>query len=151
RQVDEYRLALSQSEARYASLIERIGYGAYRSTADGRFLEVNSVLVAMLGYASVDELMELDLAKDVYLDPSERARLTALPSTVVTEWITTQWKRRDGSAITVRLSVRRLLDDADAVVAFDGVVEDVTERRRHDELLRRSERMASLGTTLAGV
>jgi PAS domain S-box-containing protein len=151
RQVDEYRLALSQSEARYASLIERIGYGAYRSSADGRFLEVNSVLVAMLGYSSVDELMELDLPRDVYLDPGERMRLTALPNTAVDDWVTTQWKRRDGSAITVRLSVRRLLDDAGELVAYDGVVEDVTERRRHEELLRRSERMASLGTTLAGV
>ena len=37
------------------------------------------------------------------------------------------------------------------VVAYDGIVEDVTERQRRDELLRRSERMASLGTTLAGV
>ena len=37
------------------------------------------------------------------------------------------------------------------LVAYDGIVEDVTERQRHDELLRRSERMASLGTTLAGV
>ena len=42
--------------------------------------------------------------------------------------------------------------DADGeVCAYDGIVEDVTERQRHDELLRRSERMASLGTTLAGV
>ena len=30
-------------------------------------------------------------------------------------------------------------------------MQDVTERQRHDELRRRSERMASIGTTLAGV
>jgi PAS domain S-box-containing protein len=150
-QVEDSRLALAQIEARYASLVERIGYGVYRSTPDGRFLEVNSLLVAMLGYSRADELFDLDLAKDVYLDPNERARLVERPSSAFPEWIATQWKRRDGSGITVRLSVRRVLDENGDLEAFDGIVEDVTERRRHDELLRRSERMASLGTTLAGV
>jgi two-component system NtrC family sensor kinase len=149
-QVDEFRLALAESDARYSSLVERIGYGAYRSSPDGRFLEVNSTLVAMLGYSSADELRELDLASDVYFDPGERERLMERPRSAP-EWVATQWRRRDGSAITVRLSVRRVLDATGTIESYDGVVEDVTERRRHDELLRRSERMASLGTTLAGV
>jgi len=57
----------------------------------------------------------------------------------------------NGSAITVKLSVRPVFDAAGNFEAYDGIVEDVTERQRHDELLRRSERMASIGTTLAGV
>jgi PAS domain S-box-containing protein len=148
---EHYRLALARSEARYASLVERIGYGAYRSTLSGRFADVNLVLVSMLGYSSAEELMALDLAMDLYLDPGERTRLMSRPAPAIPDWVTTQWKRRDGSAITVRLSVRRVFDEYGSVEAYDGIVEDVTERRRHDELLRRSERMASLGTTLAGV
>src|SRR5581483_11661446 len=42
--------------------------------------------------------------------------------------------------------------DADGVIEwYDAIVDDVTERQRQDELVRRTERMASLGTTLAGV
>src|SRR5512147_1491658 len=52
--------ALSNSEQRYALLIERVGYGVYRSTPDGRFLEVNSVLAAMLGYSSANDVLALD-------------------------------------------------------------------------------------------
>ncbi|MGH7618266.1 MAG: hybrid sensor histidine kinase/response regulator [Gemmatimonadaceae bacterium] len=144
-------MTIAQSEARYASLVERIGYGVYRSTPDGRFLEVNSVLVSILGYGSADEVIALDMARDIYLDPAERVRLAERDSPVANEWVGTQWKRRDGSAITVRLSVRRLMNERGELEAYDGIVEDVTERRRNDELLRRSERMASLGTTLAGV
>jgi two-component system NtrC family sensor kinase len=144
--------ALSNSEQRYALLIERVGYGVYRSTPDGRFVEANSVLAAMLGYSSADDLLTLDLTRDVYLDPEERERLRARPSGgAFPEWVGTRWKRRDGSAITVRLLVRRLFGADGELQAYDGIVEDVTERQRHDELLRRSERMASLGTTLAGV
>jgi two-component system NtrC family sensor kinase len=73
------------------------------------------------------------------------------PSDSYSEWIETRWKRRDGSPITVRLSVRTVLGADGEIDSYDGVVEDVTERQRHEELLRRSERMASLGTTLAGV
>jgi PAS domain S-box-containing protein len=132
-------------------LIERVGYGVYRSTPDGRFLEVNSVLAGMLGYSSPVELLSLDLSRDVYLDPEERGRLRSRPASgAFPDWIATRWKRRDGSAITVRLLVRRLFEDGE-LRGYDGIVEDVTERHRHDELLRRSERMASLGTTLAGV
>jgi len=148
---EHYRLALARSEARYASLVQRIGYGAYRSNLAGRFVDVNLVLVSMLGYSSAEELTSLDLATDLYLDPAERARLMSRSAPAIPEWVTTQWKRRDGSAITVRLSVRRVFDERGTLEAYDGIVEDVTERRRHEELLRRSERMASLGTTLAGV
>jgi two-component system NtrC family sensor kinase len=133
-------------------LIERVGYGVYRSTPEGRFIEVNSVLAGMLGYGSAEELLALDIGRDVYLDPEERERLRTRPvDSAFPEWIGTRWKRRDGSAITVRLLVRRLVDANGDVYAYDGIVEDVTERQRHDELLRRSERLASLGTTLAGV
>src|SRR3954470_16457674 len=135
---------LEQVQARYASLVERAGYGIFRSLPEGRFVEVNAVLVRMLGYSSADELLALDLARDVYLDPEERPRLRARPNLPPADWITTRWKRRDGSPITVRLSVRRVKHADGDVVAFDGIVEDVTERERHDELRRRSERMASL-------
>jgi PAS domain S-box-containing protein len=144
-------LRLREISDRYASLVERVGYGIYRSTPQGRFIEVNSVLMEMLGYTRVEDVLALQLPRDVYLDPQDRIRLCERPSVVFPEWVETRWKRRDGSAITVRLSVQRIRDSEGAVVAYDGIVEDVTDRQRRDELLRRSERMASLGTTLAGV
>lgn len=143
--------ALARANERYASLVERVGFGVYRSNLEGRFLEVNSVLVEMLGYQTADEVLALDIARDVYFDPEERRRLCERPNSAFSEWVETQWKRRDGSAITVRLCVHRIFDEAGELRAFDGIVDDVTERHRQEELLRRSERMASLGTTLAGV
>lgn len=146
------RDALHESEARYAALVARAGYGVYRSTAEGRFLDANHVLVAMLGYPSLDDLLALELARDVYADPDERERLRQRAAAAVApDWIETRWKRRDGTPLTVRLSVHEVRDDDGEVVWYDGLVEDITERQRHDELLRRSERMASIGTTLAGV
>jgi signal transduction histidine kinase/CheY-like chemotaxis protein len=67
------------------------------------------------------------------------------------DWIDSRWKRRDGSPLNVRISVRARLDARGEFQWWEGVVLDITERQRHDELRRRSERMASIGTTLAGV
>jgi PAS domain S-box-containing protein len=151
--IQDLKDALSRSEARYDALVRRTGYGIYRSSASGRFVEANATLAAMLGYESVDELLSLELSRDVYLDPDERARLLRRPATLraYPEWVETRWKRNDGSPITVRLSVRPEFDASGAIAFFDGIVEDVTERQRQDELLRRTERMATIGTTLAGV
>jgi PAS domain S-box-containing protein len=107
----------------------------------------------MLGYASVDELLALDLARDVYQDASERAELSrrAAISEQSNDWVEVHWKKKDGTPLTVHLSVNTVRDAAGEVLFFEGIAEDVTERRRREEVGRRSERMASLGTMLAGV
>ena len=153
RIIENLKDALARAEGRYDALVRRAGYGVYRSTAAGRFVEANATLAAMLGYGSVDDVLALDLSRDVYLDPEERARLLRrpVPPGGYPEWIETRWKRRDGSPITVRIAVRLELDASGAIAFFDGIVEDVTERQRQDELLRRTERMATIGSTLAGV
>ncbi|MGE5102693.1 MAG: two-component system sensor histidine kinase NtrB, partial [Deltaproteobacteria bacterium] len=150
--VDDLRQALVRSDARYQALIERAGYGVYRSSADGRFIDVNLGLATMLGYRAPADLLGLELARDIYFDPDERDRLRhRVTGTGLPEWAETRWKRRDGSPIVVRLAVRPILGPSGKVDYYDGLVEDLTERQRHDELLRRNERMATLGTTLAGV
>jgi PAS domain S-box-containing protein len=149
--VDGLRQALLRSDARLEALIQRAGYGVYRSSADGVFVDANSALAAMLGYADAAELLGLDLARDICIDSDAGDRLLPRPEGSSPDWVETRWKRRDGSPISVRLSVRPIVGGAGCVEYYDGLVEDVTERQRHDELRRRSERMATLGTTLAGV
>src|SRR5262249_61671253 len=65
--------ALRASEARHRSLVESAVYGMYRSTVDGRFLDVNPALIQMLGYSSAEELLAVDMAREVYADPDQRA------------------------------------------------------------------------------
>src|SRR3569833_1260942 len=149
---DDLAARLEESEARYASLIERGGYGLYRSSTNGAFLEVNTTLATMLGYDEPRELLAVDLARDIYLDPQERERLISRgPAPAGAERIDTRWKRRDGSPLSVRISVRPRLDGNGELQWWEGVVQDITERQRHEELRRRSERLASIGTPLAGV
>jgi PAS domain S-box-containing protein len=151
-QSTQLQQALARIEARHAALLDRVGFAAYRASPDGRFIDINPALTAMLGYANAREILELDPRQEVYVDEEDYARLHASPANAnYGEWITTRWKRRDGSTITVRLSVRAVLNAEGVLDEWEGVAEDLTERQRREELLRRTERMASIGTSLAGV
>ncbi|HZI40981.1 MAG TPA: ATP-binding protein [Gemmatimonadaceae bacterium] len=143
--------ALEQSEERFQLLVRRVSVGVFRASRDGRLLEVNPALVRMLGYACDSELRALDLHRDVFADAVENERLRARLARRPIERLTTRWRRKDGTCIAVRLSMRELQDDGSGMVFYDGIVDDVTDRIRQQELLRRTERMACLGATLAGV
>ena len=147
---DALTRALAESEERFRRLVQRVGVGVFRASSDGRFVEGNPALARMLGYAHEAELYELTIARDVFVDPSECERLRVRLARGPVERISTRWKRSDGSCLTVRLSLRAIRGD-DGAMHVDGIVEDLTERLRQQEELRRTERMAGLGATLAGV
>ena len=144
--------ALRRSEMKHRSLVEHAVIGIYRSTLQGRMLAANSALVAMLGYASERDLLQLDLAHDVYADPEERKRLVEryrdAPSVTGVE---VAWKRKDGTPLTVRLSGRPTRAEDGTPDGFEMVAEDVTERRLLENQLRQAQRMEAVGQLAGGV
>jgi PAS domain S-box-containing protein len=144
--------ALRVSEERYRSLFRRAAHGIYVAQPDGRLIDVNPALVAMLGYASADELLGMNLPADVFHDRAQYdALLARLGAGGPSDRVDVRWKMKDGTPLTARLGLRVVHDAEGRLEAYEGIAEDVTERLRRDELLRRSERMASLGSTIAGV
>ncbi len=106
----------------------------YRSTADGRFLFVNPALVAMLGYASAEELLAIDIATQLYVDPDERAPLVQrYLSLGVVDGVEVSWRRKDGELLIVRVYGHAVAGE-DA--GFDVTVIDVTALRAAESLLR---------------
>ena len=144
--------ALRASEARHRSLVESAVYGMYRSSLDGKFLDVNPALVEMLGYSSAEELMAVDMARDVYVDPEHRAAvLKSYQETGTLETLELRWKRKDGRHITVRLSGNAFKNDRGEALGFEMIAEDITERRALEEQLRQSQKMEAVGRLAGGI
>jgi two-component system cell cycle sensor histidine kinase/response regulator CckA len=144
--------AMRLAEERHRQLIQNAVYGIYRSSLDGKFLEVNPALVQMLGYGSAEELLAVDMATDIYLDPDERHHLIEqYRQAGRIEGIEVKWKRKDGSPITVRLSGRTLHDERGKLEGFEMIVEDVTERRLLEEQLRQAQKMEAIGQLAGGI
>ena len=144
--------ALRQSEESSRALVVNATYGIFRSTPAGRFLAVNPALARMLGYDSEAELLTLDLARDVYVNPAVRDRVVKVGSAGgPSKEQEVEWKRKDGARILVRLSGRAIRGPDGAVASFEMMAEDITERRALEEQLRQSQKIEALGQLTGGI
>jgi two-component system cell cycle sensor histidine kinase/response regulator CckA len=144
--------ALRASEATFRALFEHAVYGIFRSTPEGRFLSANPALVALLGYDSEEEVLALDLGKDVYV--SGAFRKTLIDDQVTRpeiRGVEAEWKRKDGSSFTARLSGRAVRAPDGTVRYFEMVVEDVSERRSLEVQLRHAQKLEAVGQLTAGI
>jgi PAS domain S-box-containing protein len=142
---------LRRSEAAYRGLVEYAPLGIYRSTAEGRFLTVNPALIRMLGYGWAEELLRLDIARDVYVDARQRASVLAEFERHDQAGTEMEWKRKDGSRITVRVNVRAIRDPVGGIECYEGLVEDVTQQRSLEAQFRQAQRLEAVGRLAGGV
>jgi len=144
--------ALRRSEARYRSLVHSAAYGIYCSTLEGKFLDVNPALVAMLGYETIEEVLQLDPMRDLFIDSHELSsmmqKFQAGPRLNNAE---VQWKRKDGKIITVRLSGRVFNSPHEAADVLEIIAEDVTEQRVLENQFRQAQKMEAVGRLAGGV
>ena len=144
-QRDRAEKDLRRSEARYRALAGNLSYGICRCSLDGRFLEVNEAMTKMLGYGSREELLALDLARDMIQDPDKRAQLLGQSDAdALIDPVEIEWERKDHATLKVRLSGREVLSEQGELEAYEVIAEDVTRQRELEDHLRRQAASDSL-------
>jgi diguanylate cyclase (GGDEF)-like protein/PAS domain S-box-containing protein len=119
--------ALKASEQRYRELFQNVTAGVFQTTPDGKFMAANPALVRMLGYDSEDELLALDVARDIYMDAGHReAWATAMAEGGEVRNAELTLKRRDGSKIVVLENSRAVRDPEGRVIFYEGTLTDIT-------------------------
>src|SRR5260370_18217219 len=140
-----------QAEGRYRDLFESAVYAMYRAQ-NGRYLEAKRAMVSMLGYGSVEEVIVLDPAKQVYSNSADLQRVIAeLDAAGRMEGFETVWKRKDGRHILVRLSGRRTATPPGVPDTFEMIAQDITEHKQLEEQLRQSQKMEAIGQLAGGI
>ncbi|MCG8564126.1 MAG: PAS domain S-box protein, partial [Desulfobacterales bacterium] len=128
---------LQSSRAHYQRLFTHVGCGAFVSSKEGRFLDVNPALLKILGYQDKEEFLCLDLATDVYLRPEDRRRYQRIvekEGKVIDYEV--QWRRRDGHILHILLTSHVRYGDQGEILGYEGIVVDQTRRKRSETQLR---------------
>jgi two-component system NtrC family sensor kinase len=128
-------------EEKYRTLVASVQEGVFIATPQGQFLDFNDALMSITGYSTREELLSLDISEKLYVSPAERERLMKLlqehGSVNDFEF---DIRRKDGEIRTVSESSTAVRDTEGNVIAYQGFLLDVSERRRAEEQIRRRNR-----------
>ncbi|MFL5380880.1 MAG: PAS domain S-box protein [Longimicrobiaceae bacterium] len=126
--------ALRDSEERYRTLFEESRDAVYMSSIDGGMLRANQAMLEMFGIEP-GELPSLRLA-DLYYDPSDRQRFRdEIFRTGYVRDYELRLKRRDGTPVHCLISATLRRAPTGEVVGFQGIIHDITQRKRAEEQL----------------
>jgi len=133
---------LRASEEKYRTLTENINVGVFRSTPGpkGKFLEVNPAMLKIFGFENKEEFLAINVS-DLYQNPVNRTRFSKrmLKDGFVKNEESVS-KKKDGTIFTASDTAVAVKDEKGNVLYYDGIVEDITERKKlEEERLNRSE------------
>jgi len=145
-------MALQNSEAKYRSLFEESQDVIYISSADGRLLDINPAGIRMFGFESKEELLSIDIATTLYVNPRDRQRsLELLNKYDKIKDFELELKRKDGKHITVIETSSVIRNENGEITGYRGILRDITERKKLEQQLFQAQKMESIGTLAGGI
>ena len=134
RDVTEQR----EKELRFTELFETLQEGVYFSTPEGKLLDANPALVAMLGYQDKGELLATE-PLGLSFEPGQPVLGRAADDRGGVRTREVKLKRKDGSAAMFLDSSRAVWDASGTVIRYQGTLVDVTDRRKMERQLEQQE------------
>jgi len=132
---------LQDAEERYRSIVENAVSGIFQTTPDGHYLSANPALAKIYGYDTPAELIQNlgNIQQQLYVDPARRVEFTRLMQTQGRAAnFESQIYRSDGSVVWISEQSRAVLDANGALLYYEGIVEDITQRKQAEIALQES-------------
>jgi len=130
---------LEVAEAKYRSIFENAGEGIFQSTPDGHYITANPALARIYGCDSPEEVTAkfTDIDRQLYVDPVRRNEfLRSIEESGTVSDFESQIYRSDGSIVWISEKARAVRDRSGSVLYYEGLIEDITQRKQAQESLR---------------
>ena len=145
-------MALRESEAKYRNIFEQSKDIIFISTPDDKIIDINPAGVELLGYSNKEELLNINISKELYFDPSARKNFKdQLDNEGFVKDYQATLKSKDGREIIVLETVTTDRDNNGNITAYRGIMRDVTEQKRLEKQLLHAQKMEAMGTLAGGI
>jgi CRP/FNR family transcriptional regulator, cyclic AMP receptor protein len=136
--------ALHRSEEETRRFFEANPAGSYVAGPEGRLLTCNSAFARMLGFASVEEAMKVDLVS-LYPDRASRdVFLRLLREKGRLEYNEAKLRRKDGSVVHAVENAAVTFDERGELAEIHGCFMDASEQRQKEQQLRQADKKQPL-------
>lgn len=133
-------IAFHNSEESYRRFFDEDLSGNYKTTPDGKILQCNKAFVKMLGYESIEQVMQMN-AGELYQARSEREDfLSKLKENGKLELVETTLLGFNGRIIHVIENVLGKYDNFGELVEISGYMFDITDRKKAEQEIIESEK-----------
>ena len=133
----KFEKELKESEEKYRNLFERVQHGLFISSKEGKFLDCNQGMLNILGYPTKEEFLNIDIAKDLYVNPEARKIFQRLVEEHgFVKDFEVEFKKKRGEKITVLLSAHAKRDEKGEIVGYEGINIDISDRKRMERELK---------------
>ena len=131
---------LRESEAKFQQLFDEAPVGYHVYDTQGRITKVNHTELEMLGYTP-EEVLGQPVWKFAGDEETSRHGVLAKIAGTIPPGHSFErtYRRKDGTTLTVIVEDRLLRDSEGRITGIRSTIQDITERKQTDELLRESE------------
>ncbi|CAB1061264.1 Two-component system sensor histidine kinase [Olavius sp. associated proteobacterium Delta 1] len=141
---------VAKREKKYRRIFEGSHDMIYTTNQQGQILDINQAGVEMLNYPSKEEMLKTGSAQNLYRNTYDRDRfLAAINRRGQVKDYEVEFRKRDGAAMQALISSRRYQNPETGDVEFEGIIKDITHRKRTEEALKQRNRELSILNSIA--
>ncbi len=139
------------AEEKYRTLFEESKDAVYITDPSGRILDINPAGVEMLGFSSKEKLLKKSI-NEICFDPNDRERYKeAIERDGYVKDFEIVLKKKDGEKIIILDTGTVVKDEKGKIVAYRGIMRDVTEYKNLEQQLRQAQKMDAIGNLAGGI